>query len=154
MKKIIFIIVAIALVAVLGFWVYYTFFAKDETKDYGKYRTAVHIEYLESGNEYAKGNLIVYSIYVFSDIKFEQIKYSISNGSEVGLTVKTGQSEDHKKYHKGAGDYYIDAGGQAIQTSDMDPGNYVITFYGYDKNNTRYELTPRAIYFKIVSSTN
>lgn len=154
MKKIIFIIVAIALVAVLGFGVYYTFFAKDETKNYGKYRTAVHIEYLENDNEYVKGNLIVYSIYAFSDIKFEQIKYSINNGSEVSLTVKTGKAEEHKKYHNGAGEYYIDAGGQAIQTADMNPGDYVITFYGYDKNKTRYELTPRAIYFKIISSTN
>ena len=153
MKKIIFIIVAVALIVGLGFGVYYTFF-KTETKDYGKYRTAVHIEYLENENEYVKGNLIVYSIYAFSDIEFEAIKYSISNGSEVSLTVKTGDSEDHKKYHKGVGQYYIDAGGQAIQTSDMNPGDYVITFYGYDKNKTRYELTPRAIYFKIISSTN
>ena len=154
MKKIIFIIVAIALIVAMGFGVYHLFFKPDEAKNYGKYRTAVHIEYLETNNEYGKGTLIVYSIYAFSDIKFEQIKYSISNGEEVNLNVKTGKSIEHKKYHSGVGEYYIDAGGQAIMTDDMTPGDYVITFYGYDKNNTRYELTPRAIYFKIISSTN
>ena len=154
MKKIIFIIVAIALVIAMCFGVYNLFFKTEEAKNYGKYRTSVHIEYLENDNEYVKGSLIVYSIYAFSDIKFEQIKYSINNGEEVALTVKTGASVDHKKYHKGVGEYSIDAGGQAIQTTNMAPGDYVITFYGYDKNNTRYELTPRAIYFKIVSSSN
>ncbi len=154
MKKIIFIVVAIALVIALGFGVYGLFIKTDETKNYGKYRTAVHIEYLENDNEYGKGELIVYSIYAFSDIQFDKISYSINNGTEIILNAKTGKSEDHKKYHKGAGEYYIDAGGQAIQTTDMTPGDYVITFYGYDNNNTRYQLTPRAIYFKIVSSTN
>lgn len=153
MKKIIFIIVAVVLLAGLGFGIYYTFF-KTETKDYGKYRTAVHIEYLYNEKTVIKGDPLVYNIYVFSDIKFEQIKYSISNGSEVSLTVKTGKSEEHAKYHKGVGEYYIDAEGEAIQTTDMNPGDYLITFYGYDKNNTRYPLTPNAIYFKITSSEN
>lgn len=154
MKKIVFIIIAIALVVGLGFGVYYLFFKTDDTKDYGKYRTAVHIEYLEKNNEYTKGSYIVYTIYAFSDIKFEQIKYSISNAAEVNLTVKTGKAEEHAKHHKGAGEYYIDAGGQVILTNEMDPGHYVITFFAYDKNNTRYELTPQGIPFKITASTN
>ncbi len=155
MKKIIFIIISIVLVVALGFGVYYLFFKKD-VKDYGKYRTSVHIEYLEDGNEYTKGrDLIVYSIYAFSDIKFEQIKYSINNNSEVNLSnCKIGDSTSHKKYHSGAGQYYIDAGGQAILTDNLNAGDYVITFYGYDANNARYELTPKAIYFKVLPGTN
>ena len=153
MKKIIFIIICIALVVALGFGAYYLFFKK-EAQDYGKYRTAVHIEYLEDRNEYTKGQLIVYSIYAFSDIEFMQIKYSINNASEVNLSCKIGMTSDHKKNHSGAGQYYIDAGGQAINTDNMDAGNYVITFYGYDANNTRYELTPNAIQFKIIPGTN
>ena len=62
MKKIIFIIVAVAVVIAMGFGVYNLFFKTEETKKYGKYRTAVYIEYLENDNEYVKGNLIVYSI--------------------------------------------------------------------------------------------
>lgn len=153
MKKIIFIIISIALAVALGFGVYYLFFKKD-VKDYGKYRTAVHIEYLQNGNEYIKGDLIVYTIYAFSDIKFEQIKYSINNASEVNLRCTTGNATSHNKYHDGAGQYYIDAGGQAIVTESMSAGDYVITFYGYDANNTRYELTPKAIYFKVIPGTN
>lgn len=155
MKKILFIIISVALLVGLGFGVYHLFF-KPNIKDYGKYRTAVHIEYLEDGNEYTKGrDLIVYSIYAFSDIKFEAIKYSINNSSEVSLTnVKTGDSTSHKKYHKGVGQYYVDAGGQAIVTDNLTAGDYVITFYGYDENNTRYELTPKAIYFKVLPGTN
>ena len=153
MKKLIFILITIALAVGLGFGAYYLFF-KQDVPNYGKYRTAVHIEYLEDRNEYTKGQLIVYSIYAFSDIEFKQIKYSINNASEVNLTCKTGNTSDHKKKHDGAGKYYIDAGGQAISTDNLDAGNYVITFYGYDVNNTRYELTPNAIPFKIIPGTN
>lgn len=105
----------------------------------GENNTTANMKMLQE--EYVIGENIIFDYYVFSDVQYSRISYSLNNGSEQSITgAKTGESKDHEEYRSGAGKYYIDTMAQIIDTSEMDAGYYVLVFYVYDEAEARTEM--------------
>lgn len=88
-------------------------------------------------DEYAKGDLIMFRVRATSDKELTRMTYKINNGTEVEITCKTGKSADMEGAF-GSGENYIDTGVEMIESKDMEAGNYVIQFFFYDVEDSRY----------------
>ena len=88
-------------------------------------------------DEYAKGDLIMFRVRATSDKELTRMTYKINNGTEVEITCKTGKSADMEGAF-GSGANYIDTGVEMIESEDMEAGNYVIQFFFYDVEDSRY----------------
>lgn len=112
--------------------------------------TTYSITYLQS--EYDVGDDIVYDFIVFSDVQFKSLTYKLNNGEEQQINgVKVGESAKHDNYSKGAGKYYADSKVQIISTADFSDGYYTLVFFGYDKDNQRYEINKTPYAFKLAA---
>ena len=100
-------------------------------------------------SKYAIGDIAMFRIRATSDIQMTRMTYKLNNGNEVEITVKSGLSEDMESRF-GKGKYYIDTGVEMINTTAMPAGNYVIAWYIYDEDETRYDFTERYV-FEIVA---
>ena len=114
-----------------------------------KTNTTYSVEYLQS--EYNVGEQIVYHFVVYSDIEFKALSYKLGTSDEQSVdNVKTGKSKDLKDVPENVGDYYVDTKVQIIDSSELKEGYYTVIFYGYDKDNNRYELNKEPYSFKLV----
>lgn len=116
----------------------------------GENNTTANMKLLQ--DEYVIGENIIFDYFVFSDVQYSRISYSLNNGSEKSITgFKTGESKEHEEYRAGAGKYYIDTMAQIIDTSEMDAGYYTLVFYVYDEAEARTEM--QDVYmFKLVAA--
>ena len=89
--------------------------------------------------KYAIGDVVAFRVEATSDVELVSLTYKLNAEAEKTMTVKTGTAEE-LEISVGNGKHGIDSGFEMIDTAEMDAGNYVITFYGYDANNTRYDL--------------
>lgn len=143
MKRIIYIIVAVLLGAglITGIVLIATSCSKGDKEGY-----VANMEYLQE--EYKYGSPILYRFYVFSEVKYERLTYSINNGAEVSVFAaivsnsKT-SGEDYQGY-----DWCIDSTPQLIDTGMLGTGHFTLTFYGYS-GAEKTELCSRAYLFKV-----
>ena len=104
-------------------------------------------------SKYAIGDIAMFRIRATSDVEMTRMTYKLNNGNEVELTVKTGLSEDMEDSF-GKGKYFIDTGVEMIDTATMTAGNYVIAWYIYDADETRYDFTERFVFEVAAVQTN
>ena len=98
---------------------------------------------------YAIGDIAMFRVRATSDIEMTRVTYKLNNGNEIEVSVKKGLAKNMSGKF-GDGTYYIDTGVEMLDTAKMPAGNYVIAWYIYDDNNTRYDFTNRYV-FEIVS---
>ena len=136
MKKIlgVFLLVIFALLAVLGISIGVKSCSKEEDN---KNNITAQVTLLE--DEYAISDIAMFRYVLTSDVELTKMTYVLNNGTEVIMTVKTGESSELEDA-EGSGKYYIDTGVEMINTADMTAGNYVIEAYAYDAENTRYDF--------------
>lgn len=89
--------------------------------------------------KYAIGDIVMFRYVVTSDVELTKMTYVLNNGTEVVMTVKTGEASELED-KVGSGKYYIDTGVEMINTEDMTAGNYVIKAYAFDAEETRYDF--------------
>ena len=104
-------------------------------------------------DEIAQGDMQLFKIVAFSDVKLTAIVYKLNNGSEVSTTVKTGESKEHDEYKVGVGKYYIDTGVEIIQTGSLSIGSQIFEAFAYDEEGTRYILSTEPVIFKVVAAS-
>lgn len=113
-----------------------------------KYNTSYSIQYLDS--RYEVGDDVVYAFVVHSDIQFKSLTYKLANGEEQNIeNVKFGESD--RSANANLGRYYADTKVQVVNTADLKDGYYTLVFFGYDKDNNRYELNETPYSFKLVA---
>lgn len=106
-------------------------------------------EMLMLKDEYTVGDKIIFDFYVYSDVQFKSITYSLNNGTEQSITgATTGESTAHEHYRKG-GKYFIDTGATIIETDDMTAGYYTLVFYCADAENVKYQVPSKPYLIKL-----
>lgn len=110
-------------------------------------KVAAKVSLLE--DEYAIGDIVTFRVEATSDVELVSMTYVLNAGTEQSMTVKTGTAEE-LDINVGNGKYGIDTGVEMIDTADMAAGNYIIAFYGYDADNTRYDFGIKEV-FEIVN---
>lgn len=127
------------------------FTLKKNDSDKDKNNTSYVMEYLQG--EYDVGDYIVYRFTVYSDIEFVALSYKVGMLEEQQINnVKTGESSDLTSAPKDAGKYYADTKVQVIDTFDFEEGYYTVIFYGYDEDNTRYQITGEPYLLELVAA--
>ena len=115
-----------------------------------KNNTSYSVEYLKT--EYEQGDDIVYEFVVYSDINFKAITYKLGTADEESIdNIKTGKSADLKDVPENVGKYFADTKVQIIETTELRDGYYTLIFFGYDKDNNRFELNKEPYSFKLIA---
>lgn len=148
MKKFLIILLCVILAVGAGLGIFFIVRAANNKKDTNN--TSANMKLLQ--DEYVIGEKIIFDYFVFSDVQYKRITYSLNNGSEQTLTgFKTGESKEHEEYRSGSGKYYIDTMAQIIDTTEMDAGYYTLVFYVYDADEARTEM--QDVYmFKLIAA--
>lgn len=119
-------------------------YLNDNSAKKGENNTTCKIEYLDA--EYDVGDDIVFRFKVNSDIEFTSLTYKLATDEEQTIEgVKFGENAEDAK----VGKYYADTKVQVISTSGMTDAYYTLSFYGYDKDGNRYEITESPYSFKL-----
>lgn len=149
MKKALIIIISIVLLAcIIGGIVWGVSSCKK-----AKEESPVNVNLTLMEDEIAQGDMQLFKIVAFSDVKLTAIVYKLNNGSEVSTTVKTGESKEHDEYKVGVGKYYIDTGVEIIQTGSLSIGSQIFEAFAYDEEGTRYILSTEPVIFKVVAAS-
>lgn len=136
-----------AVVAVGAMFLYFDF-----NKKKTNIKFSCSIDYLQS--EYTVGDEIIYRFVVYSDIELKTLKYKLANGAEQTVdNVKFGQTKELSEVKGEVGKYFADTKVQIIQTTELPDGYYTLVFFGYDQDNTRYEITSEPYSFKLVAAS-
>lgn len=150
MKKIIVAILVIAILTGVGFGIYGIVKAV-KANDSGNGKNITYkVELIE--DEYTIGEKVIFRVLATSDIQLTSLRYSINNGEETELTVTAGDSSDFEAAI-GKGKYFIDSGAEIIETTAKTAGYYTLVVYGYDADETRYEITKDPIVFRLRAAT-
>lgn len=113
-------------------------------------RTLSRLTYLES--EYNVGDPIPFRLEVTSNTKFTKMTYSLNNGTDVSVTVKTGETQEMDNQF-GNGKYFIDSGTEIIETDNLQAGYYTIVFKVHDDEGTTMQIgEPRMIKLNVKPS--
>lgn len=152
MKKVIIAIIVVLVIAGIGFGI----FAGVQSCNAGSGVQSVDVSaktqsrFTQLESEYAIGDPIAFRVEVTSNTKFTKMTYSLNNGVDVSVTVKTGETQEMGNPF-GNGKYFIDSGTEIIESDNLTAGYYTLVVKVHDDEGTTVQIgEPRLI--KIVAS--
>lgn len=115
-----------------------------------KGNTTYKVKYLT--DSYVQGESLVFEIIATSDVKFNALKFSVDNGADEALSVKTGETKDLSKDDQvGSGKYFIRSEVKIIDTTDFDAGWYPVVVKATDAEGSVYVLTAKPILVQVTA---
>ena len=148
MKRWIFIIIAIVILAGAAVGIVLGVKSCNEKKESEAAAVVYEVDYLKS--KYYVGESIILRVRTSSKHEFTKISYSLNNGAEKNFTVEYGESKDFSETI-GRGNYHADTGTELLPTDQLSEGWYTFMIYATEADGTRHVLTTQPMLIQLVA---